>query len=176
MNKAGNYKRFNPPAAQGTCCRCKETKDAEAFHRNPSNGNGLQAACKDCNKADYLANAPRRIERVRMRRWEDTRVRLASDARCRDRRAGRVSDIEACDIKIPDDCPLTGRPMWHGKDKRQAWTPALIRIDKTKGYVKGNWLVVSWETVKFSGMSLGGPEGPEDPADVEVPRSSRAQR
>lgn len=175
MNKPEKYKRFNPPASEGTCSRCKETKDSTGFYTHPQRPNGLQYTCKACMRADYVANAAERIERNRQSRWMDTRVRLASDARCRDRRAGRVSDIEAQDIVIPEVCPVTGRPMWHGKDKRQAWTPALVRIDKSKGYVQGNWRVVSWETVKFSGMVPGTAGGPEDPADVELPRSTEAQ-
>ena len=77
---------------------------------------------------------------------------MASDARRSDRRHGRDSDIKAKDIVIPRACPVTGKPIYHGYGVRMAWSPCLERIDKSKGFVKGNWRVVSWEAVEASGM------------------------
>lgn len=33
--------------------------------------------------------------------------------------------------------------MWHGVDGSLSWSPSLVRIDKGKGYVHGNWRVIS---------------------------------
>jgi hypothetical protein len=74
---------------------------------------------------------------------------MASDARRRDREAGRDSDIEAGEIEIPEFCPVTMRPMFHAVDAPLGCSPCLVRIDKTKGYVPGNWKVVSAQTLKF---------------------------
>ena len=105
---------MNPATHDATCSRCRLTKPASDFYAHPKNRNGLQNACKACNQANYQANRAARIEQVRQHRWEDQRVRMASDARRRDRAAGRVSTIEAKDIVIPEVCPVTGGPLWHG--------------------------------------------------------------
>ena len=50
--------------------------------------------------------------------------------------------IEVSDIIIPDKCPLLGIPI----DSYNTWQgthPSIDRIDSTKGYVKGNVMVIS---------------------------------
>ena len=48
------------------------------------------------------------------------------------------------DIVIPTDCPVLGIPLFYTKGKRTANTPTLDRIDNSRGYEKGNVVVVSW--------------------------------
>lgn len=125
------------------CNKCEVLKAAEEFHKHPGNKNGLQGKCKACFRAWYQANRLRVIEQKQLHRWEDQRVRMASDARRADKRQGRDSDIQAKQIVIPEFCPVTGEPMWHAVNAALPFSPCLIRIDKTLGFVRGNWLVVS---------------------------------
>jgi hypothetical protein len=128
------------------CARCGEEKDRSEFYAHPRNPTGCQSRCKACLKARYIERRAELIEYNRQHRWEDQRVRMASDARRRDREAGRVSDIEAREIEIPESCPITGRPMFHAVDQPLGCSPCLVRLDKSKGYVSGNWTVVSADT------------------------------
>jgi hypothetical protein len=125
------------------CNKCEVLKAAEEFHKNPKNKNGLQYTCKACYRAWYQANRLRVIKQKQLHRWEDQRVRMASDARRADKRHGRESDIQAKQIVIPEFCPVTGEPMWHAVNAILPFSPCLIRIDKTLGFVRGNWQVVS---------------------------------
>lgn len=125
------------------CTRCGESKDRSEFYAHPTNSTGCQSRCKACLKARYIERRAELIEYNRQHRWEDQRVRMASDARRRDREAGRDSDIEASHIVIPEFCPVTREPMWHSVDGPAPWSPCLVRIDKALGYVWGNWKIVS---------------------------------
>jgi len=128
------------------CARCKVLKPADDFHRHPSNRDGLQSRCKACLQAVYRANRVNRIEYARQQRWEDQRIRMASDARRRDREAGRKTNIKAKDIIVPEFCPVTQRPMFHAVDAPLGCSPCLVRVDKSLGYIPGNWIVVSADT------------------------------
>ncbi|WP_208511955.1 hypothetical protein [Variovorax paradoxus] len=119
------------------------SKDSGEFYANPRNSTGFQSRCKSCIKARNVERRAEIIEYARQYRWEDARVRMASDARRRDRAAGRESDIEAKDIVVPKTCPITGKLLFHAVDQPLGCSPCLIRLDKTKGYIAGNWMVVS---------------------------------
>lgn len=128
------------------CARCGEAKERSDFYRHPKNSTGCQTRCKACYRARYIERRPEIIEYTRQHRWEDQRVRMAADARRRDRAAGRASDIEAREIVIPEFCPLTGRPMFHAVRQPLGCSPCVVRLDKSKEYVSGNWVVVSADT------------------------------
>ena len=136
-------------AAQAVCSRCQQLQPASEFYAHPKSTTGLQSRCKPCLREIYAERREAFIEYTRNRRWMDARVRMASDARRRDRASGRESDIRAKDIRIPRDCPVTGKPILHGYLERMPWSPCLERLDKSKGYVRGNWRVVSWEAAKL---------------------------
>ena len=55
-------------------------------------------------------------------------------------------DITPDDIEIPTHCPVLGvkltEPGTNSKDN--PYGPSVHRIDSSKGYVKGNVMVVSW--------------------------------
>lgn len=134
---------MNPETSEAHCNTCRTWKAREDFYANARNPNGLQYKCKACFRSYYRARRQDQIEYNRQHRWEDQRVRMASDARRRDRAAGRETDIRAKDIVIPEVCPDTGCLLWHGVGEKLGWSPCLVRIDKTKGYVPGNWRVVA---------------------------------
>lgn len=76
---------------------------------------------------------------------QSAEVRMYRRAKTRAVKSGLEFNLEKEDILIPTHCPVLGTPLQEhrgssgGKDN----SPALDRIDNTKGYIKGNVLVIS---------------------------------
>ena len=67
---------------------------------------------------------------------------MLSRAKARAKRYGREFDLIPEDITVPSICPLLNIPIsWdsHVLDNR----PSLDRLDNSKGYIKGNAVVIS---------------------------------
>ena len=71
-----------------------------------------------------------------------TEYRLWSGAKRRARDAGLPFDIDWRDIHIPDTCPLLEIPIVSGSTTTDN-SPSIDRIIPSKGYVKGNIMVIS---------------------------------
>lgn len=67
---------------------------------------------------------------------------LYCNAKRRARQRNIEFTIELSDVQIPDKCPLLGIPI-DSYDKWQGSHPSLDRIDSSKGYIKGNVMVIS---------------------------------
>lgn len=87
--------------------------------------------CNTCNS-----------ERVK---GEKPELRMLRRAKQRAKERGLDFDITAEDIVIPTHCPVLGVELkvHKGRSGGNPESPALDRIDNTKGYVKGNVMVVS---------------------------------
>jgi len=83
-----------------------------------------------------------RISAIEWRRNNREAVMLSA-AKSRAKREGYAFDIDVSDIIIPDQCPICLIPLAFTDGKQDDGTPALDRIDNTKGYVKGNVQVIS---------------------------------
>jgi len=66
-------------------------------------------------------------------------------AKCRAKERGIEFTLDKEDIVIPELCPILGIPIiYHsGSSGGKINSPALDRIDNSKGYIKGNVLVIS---------------------------------
>ena len=53
-------------------------------------------------------------------------------------------DIEFNDLTFPTHCPILGIELNYFSPERQENSVSFDRIDATKGYIKGNVVVVSW--------------------------------
>jgi hypothetical protein len=53
------------------------------------------------------------------------------------------------DIVIPATCPVLGIELRRATGRRDQHSPTLDRIDNTRGYVRGNIVVVSWRANKL---------------------------
>lgn len=54
-----------------------------------------------------------------------------------------LHNIEIKDIIVPEFCPYLGHKL--RSSGRYSNSPSIDRIDSSKGYVKGNIQVISWE-------------------------------
>jgi hypothetical protein len=72
-------------------------------------------------------------------------VRMFRRAKARAIKSGIDFNLDKEDIKIPTHCPILGIPLnvHRGTSGGRDDSPALDRVDNSKGYVKGNILVVS---------------------------------
>jgi hypothetical protein len=69
---------------------------------------------------------------------------LLNLAKQRARRNGLAFDIDETDIIIPEFCPILGIKLERVRGYNRTTSPSLDRIDNSKGYVKGNVVVVSY--------------------------------
>ena len=87
--------------------------------------------CNKCNSERVKGQTPEQkmLRRVKTRAIE----------------RGHDFDLDLVDIVIPDTCPILGIPLvvFKGRSGGQPNSPALDRIDNSKGYVKGNIMVMS---------------------------------
>lgn len=76
-------------------------------------------------------------------RRRDIRPHLLAAARFRAKKAGLPFDITVDDIPVPKRCPVLGIPLRVGEGACTDNGPSVDRIVNSKGYVKGNVLVIS---------------------------------
>jgi hypothetical protein len=107
------------------------------------------------------ANVKRYREKHKSRLLEESRQKYRTDTkryvyhmlkraekRAKDR--GILFDIDLSDIDIPETCPILNIKLEVGKGRGPSDTsPSLDRIDPSKGYVKGNVMVISMRANKI---------------------------
>lgn len=84
------------------------------------------------------------LQRVKNWRYKNPEKAMLQRVRARARRKQYEFNLEISDILIPSICPILGLSI----DKIVTGTPrndspSLDRIDNTKGYIKGNVMVIS---------------------------------
>jgi hypothetical protein len=73
----------------------------------------------------------------------DPRTQLLADARKRAKRKGMEYNLSKEDLIVPEVCPVLGLVLQVGDGKRQPNSPSIDRIDNSKGYIRGNVLIIS---------------------------------
>lgn len=119
----------------------------EAFAKKRKNSNAATAILhKQKMKTDpAYASATRAYAREHMlkSRRANPALFMWRDAKKRAKEKQLAFDIDVADIAIPDTCPVLGIPVAQQEGNTTNNSPTLDRIDNTKGYVKGNVIVVS---------------------------------
>lgn len=130
----GPWYRF--PSGQSRCVACVREDNTRNIN-------------KKLNNATYLRKryALKREEcAAKRRKWssDNPERTMLSAARRFSRARGLPFNLTVEDIIIPAVCPVLGIPLSRRGGKRTDNTPSLDRIVPSKGYVKGNVMVISW--------------------------------
>lgn len=139
------------------CRACDTVHPIDRFYvkgtKSQTNIDGYENKCIECHKAVWRKKAEDPEAR---KRWLVERIR----SKCKQ---GNIPfDITIDDIVIPSHCPILGRPLKFGVARSQSYqrrgqglatddSPSVDRIDSTKGYVKGNVIVISWRANRIKG-------------------------
>lgn len=148
---AGGVFRFkNCPACGADDWRIKPRRGHIYFDCRP---------CSDKRNRDWRRDNPE-LKRERDARWyarnkhkslpkgrayaaAHQEAFMVSRAKTRARKIGVPFDLTVEDIVIPERCPALGVPLVRGTGKPHQFSPSLDRIDNSRGYVRGNVVVVS---------------------------------
>lgn len=97
------------------------------------------------NKERLNANGRRERCAIGSRKWRknNPEKKYLSAIKSRSKRKGYEFNLTIEDIKIPDTCPILQIPIFITEGPQCDNTPAVDRIDNTRGYVKGNVRVIS---------------------------------
>lgn len=103
---------------------------------------GLTKYCKKC--AILRSRESKRIYHHR-KKANAPELYLYNKSKSRAKTKSLDFNIDVEDIVIPKMCPLLNTRLITSMDKdRTDNSPSLDRIDNSKGYIKGNVIVVSW--------------------------------
>lgn len=132
---------------ESRCIKCTEMKPIVNFTRDRRKVSGIDSMCKSCKSKQWKDNIT-----------DDRRVRyLFQRIRSKCAAAEIPFNLEVSDIVIPDKCPILGIPLRFGKSNKgytsnaADGSPSVDRIDPTKGYTKGNIVVISWRANRIKG-------------------------
>jgi hypothetical protein len=115
------------------CSICGEEKGFDAFHKNKQNSHGYDNRCKPCRK-DIAAKRYRD-------NWFHQTV-ILKKSYCSKHSIPFDLDSEYLESIYTDACPVFNIPFV-SNDKTSSASPALDRVDPSKGYVKGNVKYIS---------------------------------
>ena len=109
------------------------------------NKNGLADKVKAVHHSRWQDPVYREQKKEQYRkRWEkDWAGQKIVQLRAAARKRNIEFDIDASDIPLPEKCPIFGVVLEKSSDRLSNNSPSVDRIDPSRGYVKGNVVVVS---------------------------------
>ena len=118
------------PEGYRGCTKCGKIKTLSEFHKHRQCWGGYNSVCKACrvpvSKENYKNNT--------------REYNIWHRAKTRSKASGLEFNLELTDIVIPELCPVFKVPFITGDTDL---TPSIDRIDPTKGYIKGNIIIIS---------------------------------
>ena len=150
---AFHRKRSSSDGRRSACRECRKTESREQYVRHKeridewsreyaASDRGREVNRKATKK--YREKHRRRILRTsNAKRRANYVPSMLYQARAKAKRRGLECDLDREDIIIPSHCPVFGIPLKMGDGRIEDGSPSLDRIDNTRGYVKGNVVVVS---------------------------------
>lgn len=116
------------------CTACAEVKSLDQFPPDRRGPRGVQAQCRAC------INAWMKVHYRKNPAWS-----MIRRAKARAAKKGLDFDLTLEDVTpLPEVCPVLGVPLRMSTDHRDPWTYSLDRIDNSRGYVRGNVMVMSY--------------------------------
>jgi len=140
------------------CSTCKIVKPDSEFNNDRYTKDGRKTSCKSCVSMQYARWSETPNYDKRQEKGKATRRKLKEEnpkrawcvmaknaAQQRSVKRGETSAItvEWLWENAPETCPLLGIPMNYGRNTMGFDSPAVDRIDNTKGYTPENCWVIS---------------------------------
>lgn len=150
--KANDNIHYLEAIVSRVCNGCKQDKPLADFHRKNIGKGGRVAVCRECHKAAYRADHPKKprkpwtLKEKREYNLANADRHMYLRARARARLAGMQFNITMDDVAVPRFCPVLGIELVFGGGRgnfERGSSPSIDRIDNSKGYIKGNVIVVS---------------------------------
>lgn len=126
------------------CTRCKTDKFTSDFSKCKTYKDGLSMYCRSCNKELKDKRKPQNKEyhAKRYNAYSDKEI-LLKNIRSNAAKRGESTDITLDDIPpVPSFCPILGIPITT-RSRNRSNAVSVDRIDNSKGYVKGNIVLIS---------------------------------
>lgn len=151
--KAVDNVHFLEPSAR-VCKGCGQSKSLDNFHLKNIGKFGRAAVCTSCHKNAWRTAHPKKPKKP----WtakEKQQYRLSRPAqnmyyraKSRAKLSGMQFNITLDDIEVPRFCPILGIALSVAPGRRgnleRGNSPSIDRIDNSKGYIKGNVIVISY--------------------------------
>ena len=138
------------------CPVCNKELDYFYFDISKKSKTGRVWCCKNCYSNLTITSDIRTVRRkydeefkTRVNKTKrESRLRnyvhaMWKAAKTRAESRGLEFNIEESDIINPETCPILECPIKFGTKEDYNYSPSLDRIDNSKGYVKGNIMVIS---------------------------------
>ena len=106
----------------------KQKKKEKEYHERMSAKWGDKYADKDWRRSELYA--------VMREKFRNKKANASS--------AGHTWTIEFGDLEFPEVCPVLGIELDYFADGRKENSPSFDRLDSSKGYVKGNVIIMAW--------------------------------
>lgn len=132
----GGKKRFTPEQLEAR----KRATQAEYLSRPDVVARRKARDAARVGNPEELAKRRDQVSRRYAKNWSAQKIK---DIAIRARRLGYDFDIDESDIPLPEVCPIFGMPLVRVGGGQTNASPSVDRIDNSKGYVKGNVVVVS---------------------------------
>ncbi len=107
------------------CSECKQRRPLSEYNKHRKQPDGFVYKCRTCLKDSYHILP----------------IKLAQH-KCRAKKKGLEFSIILEDLYLPEYCPILGVKLDYSRNPGRH-SPSIDRIDNSKGYIKGNVIVVS---------------------------------
>jgi len=147
----GFYRKSNG-ALRSECKQCAVERNAP---KDEAERRARAAYCKQWREKNRERHNAQRVEycarnrekiRARHREWHRLfpERKMFNQAKTRAKYRGLAFEIDLSDLlPLPDKCPVLGIPLRKGVGSNDPNSYSLDRIDNSKGYVRGNVIVMS---------------------------------
>ena len=145
------------------CKSCLQEKSLDLFYNRSDRRDRKRSICIDCHlsrrKSKYASDSEneeyRKNHAKGTHNWRVKNIEKSMFIRAKSRsKNGSIEfNIELSDIIIPMFCPILGIPLEVAKGIASDNSPSLDRIDTTKGYIKGNVIVISYRANRIKNDS-----------------------